>query len=249
MEKISVIKFGGSLAKNIAARNKFLRELASYRRNAQCVLVHGGGPEINLWLEKSGIKPKFANGLRFTDARTLEVVEMVLSGKVNKDIVASLSSLGVKAVGISSKDGKTVLCKRVAKLGYVGEPVKTDKTLVEILIKSGYLPVVSPIGIDSKHNTLNVNADSVAMALSIALKADELVYLTDVPGVLNEKKCTIPVIRLGETAKLVKKGIVSGGMIPKLNGCEGAVKKGVKKVWIIDGSKGLANKKGTVVTK
>ncbi|MCX5782792.1 MAG: acetylglutamate kinase [Elusimicrobia bacterium] len=249
MKQIIVIKFGGSLTKIASAKKKFLNEVALLSKRDNIVLVHGGGPEINYWLNRLNIKSRFVHGLRFTDAPTLEIVEMVLSGKVNKSLVADLIKKGVNAVGISGKDGRMVLCKRIKKLGFVGDPKKVNTALLKTLIKEGFLPVVSSLSLDQKGQTLNVNADSLATALAIGLRAERLVLLTDVPGVLDEKKKTIKTIRLADIKALFDKSVISGGMIPKIKACSQAVRKGVKEVWIADGSKGLSKIDGTVIKR
>jgi acetylglutamate kinase len=249
MSNVTVIKFGGSLGQNIKALAAFCKDVAKLAKKEPVVLVHGGGPEINSWVERLGLKVKFVNGRRFTDEATLEVVEMVLSGKVNKGFVTMLNKNGVKAVGISAKDGKTAVCTRVKELGLVGEPVKIDVALINTLLKAGFLPVLSSVGADAKGSVLNVNADSLAMALAGALKARRLILMTDVCGVLDAKKCTIPAIRVAQVDNLIKDSTVTGGMIPKLQACARAVKNGIKEVVIADGSRGLKAIKGTVIKK
>jgi acetylglutamate kinase len=247
MKSITVVKFGGSLSKNEAARKKFLKDLAALSKKENVVLVHGGGPEINAWLARLGIESKFVGGLRYTDAATLEVVEMVLSGKVNKGFVTDLAKLGVRAVGLSGKDGKTALCSRIKDLGFVGEPKKVDASLVKTLLAAGYVPVLSSIGFDATGQALNINADSLAMGLAIGLKARRLILLTDVPGVLDGDKKTIEKIRTGSIAALLSGGVVTGGMIPKIKACARSITCGVREVWIADGMAGLAKLKGTVI--
>ncbi len=244
---VMIVKFGGSIAQVPRARALFLKDLAARSKKEKIVLLHGGGPEINLWLQRLQLKSVFVNGLRYTDAPVLEVVEMVLSGKVNKGLVGELNRRGVRAVGLSGKDGKTALCTRVKELGFVGEPSKIDASLVSSLLDGGFVPVISSLGFDAKGQTLNVNADSMAMALAGALKADALVLLTDVPGVLDAQKKTIPEIRVKDIQRLFDSGVISGGMIPKLKACAHALKAGIKEVWIIEGSKGFKHFKGTVI--
>ncbi|MDR1195892.1 MAG: acetylglutamate kinase, partial [Endomicrobium sp.] len=195
MKKLTVVKFGGSLTKNPLAQQKFLKELAEISRKQNIILVHGGGPEINLLLEKFSITSKFVNGLRFTDAPALEVVEMALNGKVNGALTTGLIKNKAAAVGISAKDGNSVICRQVTELGFVGEPVKVNKKLIETLVKNGFLPVIASIAADKNGNAMNVNADALATALAIAFKADKLVFLTDTPGVLDKNKKTIKEIK------------------------------------------------------
>jgi acetylglutamate kinase len=249
MKQITVIKFGGSLSKNPKAQKNFLNELAKLSKKESVVLVHGGGPEINHWLGRLNIESRFVNGLRFTDAAALEVVEMALSGKVNKTFVAELNKRGVTAVGISGKDGGTALCRRIKKLGFVGEPLRIDPKLIFVLAKAGYLTVMSSLGTDASGQTLNVNADSLAMAVAGALKARRLVLLTDVPGVLDADRKTIGSIRASEIPRLLKSGVITGGMIPKIKACAGSLRHGVREVWIADGSKGMQHLVGTVIKK
>jgi len=247
MKKITVIKFGGSLAKNEPARKKFLDELSKLAKKEAVVLVHGGGPEINFWLDRLGLKSKFVNGLRFTDAQTLEIVEMVLSGKVNKYFVGELYKRGILACGISGRDCGLAPSKRIKKLGFVGDPAKINTGIVKTLLSAGYMPVVSSLGLDASGGALNLNADTLATCIATALKARRLILMTDVCGVLDENKNTIPYITPGTIGKLISRNIVTGGMIPKVKACADSVKKGIKEVWIADGAKGLQKLCGTVI--
>jgi acetylglutamate kinase len=249
MKSMTVVKFGGSLTKNPAAQAKFLKELAEISRRQNIILVHGGGPEINALLDKFSIESKFVNGLRYTDAAALEVVEMALSGKVNRILTTGLIKNKANAVGISGKDGNSVVCRQVKALGFVGEPVKVNKKLIEALTKNGFLPVIASIAADAKGNVMNVNADTLATAVAVAFKADKLVFLTDVAGVLDKNKNTIKEIKIKEINPLIKDQTITGGMIPKIKGCAESVKKGVKEVWIADGTSGLKKIKGTVIKK
>lgn len=249
MKSVTVVKFGGSLSKNENAKKKFIRDLSVLARKEPVVLVHGGGPEINAWLGRLDIKSTFVEGLRYTDAPTLEIVEMALSGKVNKALAGALNSIGVPAVGISGRDGAMARCSRIKKLGFVGEPESINTKLLSTLMKAGFTVVVSSIGCDAKGQALNMNADSMAMAIACALKARRLILLTDVPGVLDGKKKTIPRIRCKEVNGLLSNGTITGGMIPKIKACAGSVGRGIKEVWIADGASGLTKLKGTVITK
>lgn len=240
-----VIKFGGSVFKDAKAQDRFLKDLADLSRKAPVVLVHGGGPEITRQLEAWGIKTRFVKGLRYTDERTMEAVEMILSGKVNKALTARLNRLGVKAVGLSGVDGKLLTAAPVPKLGLVGEPRDADPELLLVLLSRGYLPVVSPVASDSKGVRLNVNADSMAGALAQALHAERYISVTDVPGVLDAKGRTIPKIRIKDIAGLIRKGVVKGGMVPKLEAAGAAIRQGVGEVDIVDGRKGIARLIGT----
>ncbi|MCA6072329.1 MAG: acetylglutamate kinase [Endomicrobium sp.] len=249
MKSLTVVKFGGSLTKNPHVQNRFLEELAVISRRQQMILVHGGGLEINALLEKFSITGKFIDGLRFTDAGTLGVVEMALSGKVNRTLTTGLIKKGANAVGISGKDGKSVICKQIQRLGFVGEPVKVNKKLIDVLIKSGFLPVIASVASDSNGNVLNVNADTLASSIAVAFKAQKLIFLTDVPGVFDKNKKIIKEIRLKDISALVKDETITGGMIPKIKGCINSVKKGVKEVWIANDISEIRKIKGTVIKK
>lgn len=249
MKNITVIKFGGSLTKNKEAQKNFIQELAQISQKQKIVLVHGGGPEINNLLNRLNIESKFVNGLRYTDEQTLEVVEMVLSGKVNKMLTAELIACGIKAVGISAKDGSIAVCDVKKELGFVGEPTKINISLIENLINGGFFPVISSVGIDKTAHALNINADTLATNIAIEFKADKLIFLTDVAGVLDKNKNTIKEIKITEVDDLIKSEIITGGMIPKINSCKQAVLKGVKEVYIIDGVSGIKQFNGTVIKK
>ncbi|MDD3053815.1 MAG: acetylglutamate kinase [Endomicrobiaceae bacterium] len=249
MKNIIVVKFGGSLTKNKDAQKKFIKDLAELSKKEKIILVHGGGPEINNLLLKFNIKSKFVDGLRYTNEQTLEVVEMALSGKVNKMLTSELIKCGVNAVGISAKDGSIALCKTIKKLGFVGNPVKINTKLLEILIRNGFFPVLSSVGIDNKAHSVNVNADTLAMDIAIAFKASKLIFLTDVAGVLDGDKKTIKEVKIKNVDGLIKSNIITGGMIPKINSCKHAVEKGVKEVLIIDGILGIKKMKGTIIRK
>ena len=241
MKKTIVIKFGGSIAVDPIIKKGFFKDVAAlWQRGYHLVICHGGGPEINTILEKLGQKPKFVNGLRVTDAKTIEIVEMVLSGKVNKDIVGALNSLGAPSIGLSGKDGKLLLAKKIksqANLGFVGEVVKVNTKVLLNLMRE-HVIVVSSLGTDDKGQTYNINADMVATKVAQALQAERLVLLTDVKGVLADARnssSTIPVIRAGQVAGLINNGVVTGGMIPKVKSCREALLKGVREIDIIDG--------------
>lgn len=246
MKKPWVVKFGGSLLSDEAARGAFLKQVAALRKKHPLVLVHGGGPEINAALEKMGVRSRWVDGRRVTDDAAMQVVEMVLSGQVNKRLVGELSALKVKAVGLSGRDGNLLTAAPVAELGRVGAPTKADASAVKALLAAGFLPVLSSVATDGKGGALNVNADEAASILAVALKAERLVYLTDVAGVLDAGKKTIPVIRVGKDLDpLIRTGVVTGGMIPKTKSCRAAIKKGVGEVDILDGRAGLLEMRGT----
>lgn len=245
-KSVWVVKFGGSLLSDEAARRGFLKEAAVLARKQPLVLVHGGGPEINAALEQMGVKSVWVNGRRVTDDAAMRVVEMVLSGEVNKRLVGELSTFKIKAVGLSGRDGGLLAAAPVPDLGRVGAPSKADAAPLKALLAAGFVPVVSPVASDGKGGALNVNADEAAAALAVALKAARLVYLTDVPGVLDAGKKTIPVIRVKKDLDaLIKGGVVTGGMIPKTRSCADALRKGVGEVDIVDGKAGLLRMNGT----
>ncbi len=243
-----VIKLGGKTLTKEKKKSILLKKIVGLSRKVPLVVVHGGGPEITQYLKKVGIKSRFVGGLRYTDAQTMEYAEMLLSGKINKDLVNRINLLGrrggqpVKAVGLSGKDAGMVIAGKVKGLGLVGEPKKINTDLLRILLKEKIVPVISSTGIDEKGMTLNINADTLASALAICLGAEMLIFLTDKPGILKtvkNKRVTIKVIHLKEINKLVKEKIVSEGMIPKLMSAGQAIKKGVREVIITDGRKEL----------
>ncbi len=243
--KVWVVKFGGSLLSDQAARRAFLKDAARLAKKNPLVLVHGGGPEINAALDKMGIVSTWVKGRRVTDDAAMGVVEGVLSGQVNKNLVGELNALGAKAVGLSGRDGGLLKAKPVPDLGRVGEPDKADPRLISVLLKAGFLPVLSSVAAGRDFGALNVNADEAAAALAVALKARRLVYLTDVPGVLDGQKKTIPTIRIAGLKKLIDINVITGGMIPKVLSCANALKRGVKEINIIDGRAGLPKLLGT----
>ena len=247
MNDITVIKFGGSLTKNKDAQKKFIKELSEISKTQNIVLVHGGGPEINNLLSRLNIESKFVNGLRYTDEQTLEAVEMALSGKVNKMLTAELIKCGVRAVGISARDGSIAVCDVKKELGFVGEPVKIDVSLIQNLIDGGFFPVISSVGMAEDTHALNINADTLATNIAISFKAAKLIFLTDVAGVLDKDKKTIKEIKISEVDNLIKTEVITGGMIPKINSCKQAVEKGVKEVLIVDGISGIKQLNGTVI--
>lgn len=246
MKNIWVVKFGGSLLSDEGARKGFLRQVAGLAKKRPLVLVHGGGPEINAALNQMGAQSVWVQGRRVTDAAAMRVVEMVLSGEVNKRLVGQLSSIKVKAVGISGRDGGLLTARPVPDLGRVGVPSKADGSVLLALLAKKFVPVVSPVAGGADGEALNVNADEAAAAIAAALTAERLVYLTDVPGVLGADKKTIPVIRVKKGLEpLIAAGVITGGMIPKTRSCRDAIKKGVREVDIVDGRAGLVKMSGT----
>lgn len=240
--KIIVIKYGGSAMadeelKRTVIQDAVFLKLAGFKP----IIVHGGGKEISSWLGRIGKKPEFVNGLRVTDDETMEVAEMVLN-KVNKSLVQLVGELGVKAAGISGKDGMLLKCEKKLSngqdIGHVGNVTEVDPKIIYDLLEKDFLPIICPIGFDDDHESYNVNADDAACAIAKALKAEKLVFLTDVEGVyrdFNDKSSLISELHLSEAHKLIDSGVMGGGMLPKLNNCVEAVESGVSRVHIMDG--------------
>jgi acetylglutamate kinase len=240
--KIIVVKYGGSamtdenLKKNVI-KDVTLLKLVGFKP----IIVHGGGKEISKWVQKSGMEPKFINGLRVTDKDTMEIAEMVL-GKVGKQLVTLVEELGVRAVSISGKDGMMLkCCKKYSNgedIGFVGEITDVNPKILFDLIENDYLPIVSPIGMDEEYNSYNINADDAACAIARAVKAEKLAFLTDVEGVYNnpeDKSTLISELRISEAKSLMEKGNIGGGMLPKIQNCIDAIDNGVSRVHILDG--------------
>ena len=236
--KIIVIKYGGSAMideelKSHVIEDAVLLKLVGFKP----VLVHGGGKEISRWSEKIGLDTKFVNGLRVTDAETMEMAEMVL-GKVNKDLVAKVQSLGVKAAGISGKDGGLLTVEKKTvdgeDLGFVGEIKDVNIKIIKDLLDRDFLPIVYPIGMDDEFKTYNINADEAAEGIAEALNAEKLAYLSDVEGVLKDGE-VISELDVNEAEALIEDGTINGGMIPKIKNCIDAINNGVSRVHILDG--------------
>lgn len=234
---IIVIKLGGHAMSSDAAMASFARDVVLMRQcNVNPVIVHGGGPMINEMLEKLNITSEFVNGKRVTDAATVEVVEMVLSGKVNKAIVQAINGQGGRAVGISGKDANLLQCTQAnPELGLVGDPQTVDATVVHSLIADGMIPVVAPLGSGENGETYNINGDTAAGAVAAGLKADRLLLLTDVDGVKDADGDVITSLTSDQVAKLTKDGVIAGGMIPKTETALKAVSGGVNAVVIMNG--------------
>ncbi len=202
------------------------------------IVVHGGGPQINRMLDRLGIKSRFVNGLRVTDAETMEVVEMVLAGTINKQLVAAINAAGGCAIGLSGKDGNLIRAEQVIRngdIGFVGEPTEIAQGVIAGFEKAGMIPVIAPIGVGSAGETYNINSDTVAGAVAAAAKAARFLLLTDVPGVLDANKKLIPELSAAEARRMIADGTISGGMIPKVETCLDAVDKGVEAAVILDG--------------
>ena len=236
-----VIKYGGSIMEEENLRKAFFRDIALLSSVGVCpIVIHGGGPEINSWLNKLDISPKFENGLRVTDQKTMDIVEMVLMGRVNKQIVRGINNTGSLAVGISGLDGNLIQSRELGdgSHGLVGEVSKINSELLEPLISKGYIPVISSIGSTKDGISHNINADFVAGEVAAAINAEKLILLTDTPGILKErdnKNSLIKQINLKEAREFIEKEIVTEGMRPKTECCIRALAQGVKATHIIDG--------------
>ena len=240
--KIIVVKYGGSamvdeeLKKNVI-QDVTLLKLVGFKP----IIVHGGGKEISKWVGKVGMEPEFVNGLRKTDAATMEIAEMVL-GKVNKSLVQMVESLGVNAIGISGKDGGLLkVDKKLSNgqdIGFVGDVKEVNPKILYDLLEKDFLPIVCPVGMDDEFNTYNINADDAACAIARAVKAEKLAFLTDIEGVYKDpedKDTLISELLVSDARKLIEDGYIGGGMLPKLNNCIDAIENGVSRVHILDG--------------
>ncbi|MBR3150103.1 MAG: acetylglutamate kinase [Eubacterium sp.] len=238
--KTIVVKYGGNAMINEELKEAVMRDLVLLTTiGIKVVLVHGGGPEINKTLDKMNIESKFEDGLRVTDKDTVDVVQMVLAGKVNKDLVCKIGNLGGHALGLSGMDANMIKCKPLDDThGYVGEIVETDMEAVNEILDNGWIPVLSTIGYDENGNCYNINADTVAAAVAGALKAEALISMTDTIGLCRDKDdpdTLIHRVYVSDTPALIADGIISGGMIPKIDGMTQALRQGCKKAFIIDG--------------
>ncbi|AAK80344.1 acetylglutamate kinase [Clostridium acetobutylicum] len=264
--KTFVIKYGGSIMKNKKAEEAFIKDVKYLRKlGINIVIVHGGGPEISRWLELSGIESRFVDGLRVTDEKVIEIVQMVLSGKINKKLSLQFNIDGVNAVGLSGVDNKLIEAtkKYVYKgnetidIGYVGKVTKVNSEFIKELLKGGQVPVIAPIGCDNKGNVYNINADYAAAFISSALDAEKLIILTDVEGVyrnINDPQSIIHEIDIKDVNYYIKEEIIKGGMIPKVQCCASAIENGTKNVQLIDGRNDhclindILNYRGTIIS-
>ncbi len=240
--KIVVIKYGGNAMTNDELKDAVMSDIVLLSLvGVKVVLVHGGGPEINSMLKKIGKESKFIGGLRYTDEETVDIVKMVLAGKVNKELVSLLEMHKGNSVGLCGTDGKMILAEKKCgevDLGYVGEIVDINTKLITDAIDNGYIPVIATVATDDKGQTYNINADTAAARIAAALKAENLILMTDIVGLLKDKDddtTLIPTVNVSEVQSLKNKGIISGGMIPKIDCCVEAIRRGVKKTSIIDG--------------
>jgi acetylglutamate kinase len=249
-EETIVIKYGGHAMGDEALARAFARDIVLLEQTAiNPVVVHGGGPQIEAMLKRAGVQSQFAGGLRITDAATLEIVEMVLAGSINKQIVGFINAAGGKAIGLCGKDGNMVTARKVTRavrdpdsaiervvdLGFVGEPAKVDTTVLDTVLGRELIPVLAPVAAGADGGTFNVNADTFAGAIAGALKAKRFLLLTDVPGVLDKSKTLIKELSIGDANRLIADGTISGGMIPKVETCIYALEAGVEGVVILDG--------------
>lgn len=238
--KIIVVKYGGNAMINEQLKQQVMEDIVLlWLIGVKIVLVHGGGPEISELMEKLGKKAVFVDGLRVTDKETVDIVQMVLAGKVNKTLVNLLEMKGGKAMGISGMDGRLIEAKiKNEKLGYVGTITNVNINPVSDLLEKGYIPVISTLGCDKEGNTYNINGDTAAACIAGAINAESLIMMTDIAGVLRDKddvSTLIPEMTVSDAARLQEEGVISGGMIPKVECCVEAIKRGVKKVFIMDG--------------
>ena len=240
--KIVVVKYGGSAMTDEALKQKVIEDVTLLKLvGFKPIIVHGGGKEISKWVGKIGKEPQFINGLRVTDEETMEVAEMVL-GKVNKSLVQLLEGPGVRAIGISGKDGGLLNVEKKYSngedIGFVGEIKKVDAQILHDLLEKDFLPVVCPVGMDDEFHTYNINADDAACAIARAMKAEKLAFLTDIEGVYKDPKdpaTLISELLVKEAKQLIEEGYIGGGMLPKLNNCIDAIENGVSRVHILDG--------------
>ena len=240
--KIIVVKYGGSAMIDEELKKHVIQDVTLLKLvGFKPIIVHGGGKEISRWVEKTGMQPEFVNGLRKTDAATMEIAEMVLN-KVNKSLVQMVEELGVNAIGISGKDGGLLRVEKKYSdgqdIGYVGEITEVNPKILEDLLERDFLPIVCPIGMDANYETYNINADDAACAIAQAVQAEKLAFLTDIEGVYKDpadKTTLISELTVSEARELIADGFIGGGMLPKLNNCMEAIEKGVSRVHILDG--------------
>lgn len=248
--KTFVIKYGGAAQAENELKESFAQDIVMLNFiGIRTVIVHGGGPKISATMKKMGKKPEFIHGQRVTDRETIDIVEMVLGGLVNKEIVGLINKHGGKAVGLSGKDGGLITAKKktikkvtpetgvdeIIDLGLVGEVTSIEPNIIDSLESNGFIPVISPIGIDSSGQTLNINADFVASAVSTALTAEKLILMTDVPGILDKRGKIIPTLKKRQVNKLMRNNTITGGMLPKVHACLNALSGNTVKTHIIDG--------------
>ena len=240
--KIIVVKYGGSAMVDETLKERVIQDVTLLKLvGFKPIIVHGGGKEISKWVGKVGMEPEFVNGLRVTDEATMELAEMVL-GKVNKSLVQLVESLGVRAIGISGKDGKLLTVEKKyadgEDIGFVGDIKKVNGDILYDLLEKDFLPIVCPVGLDDEYQTYNINADDAACATARAMKAEKLAFLTDIEGVYkdpDDPETLISELRVSEAEELMEQGYIGGGMLPKLQNCIDAIENGVSRVHILDG--------------
>ena len=240
--KIIVVKYGGSAMSNVELQKNVIKDVTLLKLvGFKPIIVHGGGREISRWVGKVGKEARFVNGLRVTDEETMEIAEMVL-GKVNKSLVTMVQELGVKAVGISGKDGGLLEVEKKYSdgqdIGYVGEITKVNSKILYDLLEKDFLPIIAPVGLDEHFQTYNINADDAACAIARAMHAEKLAFLTDIEGLykdINDKSSFISRLSASQAEELIQGGFIGGGMLPKLNNCTSAIRNGVGRVHILDG--------------
>lgn len=240
--KIIVVKYGGSAMSNEELQKNVIKDVTLLKLvGFKPIIVHGGGKAISRWVEKVGKEPSFINGLRVTDEETMEIAEMVL-GRVNKNLVTMVEELGVKAVGISGKDGGLLKVEKKYSdgkdIGFVGNITEVDPKVIYDLLEKDFLPIIAPVGLDENFQTYNINADDAACAIAKAVGADKLVFLTDIEGLyrdINDKSTFISRLTASQAESLISEGVIGGGMLPKLGNCTSAVRNGVNRVHILDG--------------
>jgi acetylglutamate kinase len=244
-----VVKFGGHAMGDASLSAAFAQDIVLLKQSGvNPIVVHGGGPQIASMMKRLQLKSEFVNGLRVTDKPTVEVVEMVLAGLINKDIVTAINRQGGKAVGISGKDANLMIARKITEMpdpqsnlmravdiGYVGDPAEVNPHIVEVISSSDLIPVVAPVAMSREGDTLNINADTFASALAARMKAKRLLLLTDVAGVLDKSNKLVPQLTIDEARQLIRDGTISGGMIPKIEGCIEVVEAGVEAVVVLDG--------------
>ena len=238
--KIVVVKYGGNAMINEELKKAVMGDIVLLSQiGVKVVLVHGGGPEISETLKKMGKTTEFVDGLRVTDEETAQVVQMVLAGKISKSLVSLIGNLGGRAIGLSGMDGHMIEAKKLdEKLGFVGEITNVDPQPILDVLDKGYIPVISTVGCDNEGNVYNINADTAAARIAGTLKAESFISMTDIAGILRDKddpSTLIRVIGVSEAPQLMREGVISGGMIPKVDCCIEAIRRGVRRVFIIDG--------------
>lgn len=243
--KFVVVKYGGNAMNDPKIIKTILQDVAALKMvGVYPIVVHGGGPDINAMLTRVGKKSEFINGLRVTDAETMEIVQMILCGKINKNVAAELCAMGVKAVGVSGKDSGLIKVRKKAPVGgvdygYVGEIVSVNGDMLKSLCLEDYIPVIASIGVDDNGESYNINADTAACEVGAAVGAEKLLFLTDIDGIRRDaadENTLIPEVSISEVDEMIGSGVISGGMIPKVQGCVTAVKKGIKHVNIVNGT-------------